>query len=177
VPAAPLRGLANGGSPCPVRNSLARAKSASVMKTSPRTSTVTGSARVRGNPATSRACGVTSSPACPSPRVTSRSSRPPAYRADTAIPSIFGSTVYPPAGRPSTRSSRPAQARSPSSSNTLSRLSIGVLCGTSPPAAPAPTVTVGDAATVHSGRAASVAATRATSESYSASSMTRPLPA
>jgi hypothetical protein len=70
------------------------------------------------------------------------------------------------------RSSRVAHLRNPSASKTLSRLSIGVVCGTSPTTPPpAPIVSVGDSETVHDGRLASVAAIRAIRASYVASSM------
>jgi hypothetical protein len=166
VPAAALRGCANAGSPAPVRITCAAAKSSSVMKTSPRTSIVTGSRSRPGRPAARRAWVVTSSPARPSPRVATKVRTPSVYRAAMANPSIFGSTVYPATGRPRIRSSRAAHLLSSSEPKTLSRLSIGSLCTMSPTTPPpAPTAPVGESAAFHCGRAASVAATRAISPS------------
>jgi len=77
-PAAELRGLANGDLPASTRPALSRSNSAGRMKTSPRTSTTSGTSPVSraGIDVMVRTFAVTSSPTVPSPRVAADASRP-----------------------------------------------------------------------------------------------------
>ena len=77
-PAAELRGFAKGDLPAATRPSLSTAKSSGVMKTSPRTSTISGGSPDSrcGIAAMVRTLVVTSSPTRPSPRVAALTSRP-----------------------------------------------------------------------------------------------------
>ena len=140
------------------------------MRTSPRTSTVTGSSSFSGSPSTVPIACETSSPAVPSPRVISRVSRPSLYRAATASPSSFGPTLKRAASWPMRRAREAVQAVNSSAENTLSRLSIGTVCGTSPSTAPPATFPVGEPGSIASGCSASQSAIPRTSRSYASSS-------
>ena len=78
-PAAPLRGLANGGLPASSSRSFSSPNAATGRNTSPRTSSVSGMSgpvsRI-GTVAIVRMFGVMSSPVVPSPRVAPRTSAP-----------------------------------------------------------------------------------------------------
>ena len=75
-PAPLLRGLAYSAWPASSRSALIRANSALGMNTSPRASSVAGSASRSGIDRIVRRLGVTSSPVDPSPRVEPRARRP-----------------------------------------------------------------------------------------------------
>ena len=81
-PAAELRGLANIGLPASTREALSLSKASMDKKTSPRTSTRSGTGNSSvplsrcGIDLMVRTFGVTSSPVRPSPRVSARTRRP-----------------------------------------------------------------------------------------------------
>ncbi len=78
-PAAALRGFANGALPCSTRDAFRSAKASTGKKTSPRTSTSSGTSspdRRCGMDEIVRTLWVMSSPTRPSPRVAARTSVP-----------------------------------------------------------------------------------------------------
>lgn len=135
------------------------------MRTSPRTSTVTGSASSPGSPSMVPMACETSSPAVPSPRVINCVSRPRVYRAATASPSSFGSTLNRSTSCPIRRASDAVHVVNSSPENTLSRLSIATVCGTSPSTAPPATFPVGESGSICSGCSVSHSAMPRTSRS------------
>ena len=97
LPAAALRGLANGFLPCCSCRLLSCSNPDFGINTSPRTSSITGGFslnRRNGILSIVRTFCVTSSPVSPSPRVAARTSTPSSYSRLIARPSSLGSTLY-----------------------------------------------------------------------------------
>ncbi|SKS37321.1 Uncharacterised protein [Mycobacteroides abscessus subsp. abscessus] len=129
LPAALLRGFANGGLLSSTREAFSASKSSSRKNTSPRTSRSAGIGyfsdfvSLSGTSSMVRAFRVTSSPLRPSPRVAPRTSTPFSYTSESATPSIFNSHRYS-GSSPISPRTRASQAVNSSELNALSKLSI-----------------------------------------------------
>ena len=179
-PAPLLRGLAYSGRPASSRSALIRANSALGMNTSPRASSVAGSARRSGIARIVRRLGVTSSPvrAVAAGRADREPSALVAQRdgeaVDLELRDVRQARPRAPArprGRGRVRT-RVSNARSSSWLNAFDSDSIGRWWRTSgnrPPAGAPPTFWVGDSGVTRAGNAASRATSRRNSWSYSAS--------